>query len=313
MSVLHLLNASGHGGPRITALVAVLVAVACGDRAPQPATRNPQPATRIVDDYGHAVTIAAPPTRIVSLNPATTELLFAIGAGSRVVGRTQYDNWPDSAKLVPSVGQGIRPNLEAVLARRPDFVILYASDADRGTVDRLAAAGVTAIALRDDHIRDLERVTMMLGQIVGDTTRARDVVDSVTATLNRVRRATAPLPRPTVFVHAWDKPLMTLGGGSFISELLSIAGARNIYDSLAAPSQSVAIEDVVRRNPDYILVSPGEEKNVLAAPRGQSLGAVRAGRVVAYDTNLVARPAVKLGEAAVSLAKIFHPELHLGR
>lgn len=311
MSVLHLLNAL-NDARRCFAALAVLATLACGDRNPQPAARNP-PAAHVLDDYGHAATIATPPARIVSLNPATTELLFAIGAGSRVVGRTQYDNWPDSAKLVPSVGQGIRPNLEAVLARRPDFVILYASDADRGTVDRLAAAGVTAIALRDDHIRDFERVTMLLGRIVGDTTRARNVVDSVTATLDRVRRATAPLPRPTVFVHAWDKPLMTLGGGSFISELLSIAGARNIYDSLAAPSQSVAIEDVVRRNPDYILVSPGEEKNVLAAPRWQSLAAVRAGRVVAYDTNLVARPAVKLGEAAVSLAKIFHPALHLAR
>jgi ABC-type Fe3+-hydroxamate transport system substrate-binding protein len=314
---LYLLNAQARARIVFTA-VAIVATVACGDRDhPRPSSRAPQHASRtpleLRDDFDHVVRLSTPPTRIVSLNPATTELLFAIGAGARVVGRTQYDNWPDSARLVPSVGQGIRPNLEAVLARRPDLVILYASDADRGTVDRLAAAGVPAIALRDDHIRDLERVTMMLGTIVGDTVRARAVVDSVTATLDRVRRATAPLPHPTVFIHAWEKPLMTLGGGSFISELVAIAGARNIYDSLTAPSQSVTIEDVVRRNPDYILVSPGEERNIVATPRWQSLAAVRAGRVVAYDTNLVARPAVKLGEAAVSLAKIFHPELHLDR
>ena len=320
MSVLHLLNAQQKHTRRLVVLsasFAALLATACGDRATRhrpPATQSAQPATRTLrDDFGNTITLAAPPSRIVSLNPATTELLFAIGAGARVVGRTEYDNWPDSAKLVPSVGQGIRPNLEAVLARRPDLVVLYASDADRGTVDRLAAAGVPAIALRDDHIRDLERVTMTLGRIVGDTLRARAVVDSVTATLDRVRRATAPLPHPTVFIHAWEKPLMTLGGGSFVSELISTAGARNIYDSLTAPSQSVTIEDVVRRNPRFILVSPGEERNILATPRWRSLAAVREGRVLAYDTNLVARPAVKLGEAAVSLAKLFHPELHLDR
>jgi ABC-type Fe3+-hydroxamate transport system substrate-binding protein len=302
-------------------LVGVAIS-ACGDRATRHAPRDtlsaPHQASRatlpaIRDDFGRVVTLAAPPTRIVSLNPAITELLFAIGAGGRVAGRSRYDEWPDSAKLVPSVGEGMRPNLEAVLRLHPDLVIIYASDADRPTVDRLAAAGVPAIALRDDHIRDFERVAMILGRIVGDTTRVRNVVDSVTATLDRVRRATAPLPRPTVFIHVWEKPLMTLGGGSFISELVTIAGARNIYDSLPVPSQSVAIEDVVRRNPDYILVSPSERVNLLAAPRWRSVAAVRAGRVLAYDTNLVARPSVKLGEAAVSLAKLFHPELHLAR
>jgi ABC-type Fe3+-hydroxamate transport system substrate-binding protein len=318
---LYLLDAPVLQSRSVTVALAMLTGVAvggCRERATPHASLPSQtaasPATlELRDDFGRVTRLATIPTRIVSLNPATTELLFAIGAGARVVGRTQYDNWPDSAKLVPSVGQGIRPNLEAVLARDPDLVILYASDADRGTADRLAAAGVPAIALRDDHIRDLERVTMILGRIVGDTVRARTVVDSVTATLDRVRRATAPLPHPTVFIHAWEKPLMTLGGGSFISELISIAGARNIYDSLPAPSPSVAIEDVVRRNPDFILVSPGEERNILATPRWRSLPAVRAGRIVAFDTNLVARPAVKLGEAAVSLAKLFHPELHLDR
>lgn len=306
MSVLHLLNASCRG---ITAAsLAWLALSGCGDRS-TPALA----AAALRDDYGNVVRLAAPPTRIVSLSPATTELLFAIGAGARVVGRTQYDLWPDSARLVPSVGEGIQPNLEAVLRLHPDLVILYASGADRATASRLTAAGVPTVALRDDHIRDFGRVTMILGRLVGDTVRARTVVDSVTATLDRVRRATAPLPHPTVFLHVWEKPLMTLGGGSFVSELVDIAGARNIYDSLAAPSPSVAIEDVVRRNPQYVLVTPSERQTLLATPRWQSVAAVRAGRVLAYDTNLVARPSVKLGEAAVSLARLFHPELRLGR
>jgi ABC-type Fe3+-hydroxamate transport system substrate-binding protein len=266
-------------------------------------------AVSIRDDYGRIVRLAAPPRRIVSLNPATTEILFAIGAGSRVVGRTQYDLWPDSARLVPSVGAGMQPNLEAVFERKPDLVVMYASGSDRATADRLTAAGITAAGLRIDKIRDFARVTMLLGQLVGDTLRARAVVDSVTATLDRVRRATAPLPHPTVFMEVWEKPLMAIGGGSFLSELVTIAGGRNIYDSLSAPSPVVTFEDVLQRNPDIVLVGPIERKHILESPQWRTLPAVRAGRVLAYDTNRVARPSVKLGEAAVSLATLFHPGL----
>ena len=259
------------------------------------------------DDFGNVVRLATPPRRIVSLNPATTELLFAIGAGARLVGRTQYDLWPDSARLVPSVGAGMQPNIEAVLARRPDLVIMYASGADRATADRLTAAGIPSAAFRMDRISDFARVTALLGRLTGDTLRARTVIDSVTQTLERVRRTTAPLPRPTVFFHTWEKPLITIGGGSFLSELVTIAGGRNVYDSIAAPSSTVTLEDVVHRDPEFVLVSPIERDRLLATDRWQALPAVRAGRVIAYDTNLVARPSVKLGEAAVSLARLLHP------
>jgi ABC-type Fe3+-hydroxamate transport system substrate-binding protein len=265
--------------------------------------------TDIVDDYGRVVRLETPPRRIVSLNPATTELLFALGAGPRVVGRTRYDFWPDSATLVPSVGAGMRPNLEAVLGRQPDLVVMYASGDDRAAADRLTASGVATAAFRIDKISDFRRVTLQLGRLVGDTVRARNVVDSVTATLDRVRHATAALARPAVFLHAWEKPLMTIGGGSFLSELVTIAGGRNIYDSLPAPSPVVTLEDVLRRNPDIVLVSPVEREQLLRSARWQALPAVRANRVVSYDTNLVERPSVKLGEAAVSLARLLHPGL----
>jgi ABC-type Fe3+-hydroxamate transport system substrate-binding protein len=264
-------------------------------------------APELRDDYGRVVRLGAPPRRIVSLNPATTELLFAIGAGDRVVGRTEYDLWPDSARLVPSVGAGMQPNLEAVMGRHPDLVVLYASGSDRGAADRLTSAGIPTAAFRMDRVADFARVTIFLGRLIGDTLRARTVVDSVTTTLDRVRRATDTLPRPTVFMHVWEKPLMTIGGGSFLSELVTIAGGRNIYDSLPAPSPVVTIEDVLRRNPQIVLVSPIERASMLASDRWRALPAVRGGRVLAYDTNRVARPSVKLGEAAVSLARLFHP------
>src|SRR5436305_8149544 len=99
---------------------------------------------------------------------------------------------------------------------------------------------------------------------------------------------------------------MTIGGGSFLSELVTIAGGRNIYDSLPAPSPVVTLEDVLQHNPRIVLVGPIERTEMLASARWRSLPAVRDGHVLAYDTNLVARPSVKLGEAAVSLARLLH-------
>lgn len=300
---MYLLN-SGWRTHRV--VLALLLAAACRDARPGGATLA-SGAIELRDDYGHLVRLARPPRRIVSLSPATTELLFALGAGARVVGRTQYDLWPDSARLVPSVGAGMQPNLEAVLGRQPDLVVMYASGSDRGAADRLTAAGVATAAFRMDRIADFARVTILLGRLVGDTIRARAVVDSVTGTLDRVRRATQSLPRPSVFLHAWEKPLMTIGGGSYLSEIVTVAGGRNIYESQPAPSPVVTLEDVLRRNPDIILVSPVERTSMLQSDRWRALPAVRNGRVLAYDTNLVARPSVKLGEAAVSLARLFHP------
>ncbi|HEY2853163.1 MAG TPA: helical backbone metal receptor [Gemmatimonadaceae bacterium] len=304
MPVLHFLETIDSRRLAILLAGALTVAACTADR--QRHTRDTTWGA-VRDDYGEVVRLAAPPQRIVSLNPATTELLFALGAGPRVVGRTQYDLWPDSARLVPSVGAGMQPNLEAVLGRRPDLVVMYASGSDRGSAERLTASGVPTAAFRIDRIADFSRVTLLLGKLLNDTIRARQVVDSVTATLDRVRRATASLPKPTVFMHVWEKPLMTIGGGSFLSELVTIAGGENIYGSLPAPSPVVTLEDVLQRDPQIVLVSPRERASIVASTQWRTLPAVRAGRVIAYDTNLVARPSVKLGEAAVSLAALFHP------
>ena len=266
-------------------------------------------AAGVVDDFGDTLHLAAPPSRIVSLIPATTEILFAIGAGDRLVGRTRWDRWPEAALAVPDLGDGIRPNVEAVLAARPQLVVLYASDDNRAAAARLRDAGVATLAVRVDSIAEFRRVARRLGDVVGEGARAAAVVDSVDGTLARVRAATAPLERPAVFVRSWKTPLLTIGGGSFLSELLEIAGARNIYGDLAAPSPQVTLEDVVRRDPDLVLASPEGRADILADDAWHAVAAVRAGRVRAFDEELVARPSVRLGEAAVALARLLHPGL----
>jgi iron complex transport system substrate-binding protein len=275
-----------------------LVIASCGD------PRSNGVAVR--DDFGDPVRIGAAPKRIVSLNPATTEIVFALGAGNKLVGRSRYDAFPDSAKLVPSLGNGMRPNIEAVLGAHPDLVILYASQDNKPAADRLRAAGVNTLSVKTDRISDFRRTVRLLGTILGDTIRARTVSDSVYRTLERVRSATARLTRPKIFWHIWDAPVITIGAGSFMNELVEIAGARNIYADISGPSSEISLEDVARRNPDFILAGPVGKAQIESESRWDIVPAAR-GHILVVDTALVGRPSVRLGEAAVMLAKLLHP------
>jgi ABC-type Fe3+-hydroxamate transport system substrate-binding protein len=278
----------------------VSAVVACATPAPPRVT-----ARVLVDDLGDSVAIPAVPTRIASLNPATTELVFAIGAGGRLIGRTRWDTWPDSARLLPDLGDGLRPNIEAVLAARPDLVLLYASEENRVAAGRFRAAGVATLAFRIDRIADFARVTRLLGVVVGDTGRAAIVVDSVQATLARVRAAAAGRPGPRVVWPLWPSPLMVVGRGSFLHELVEIAGGTNVFGDLAAPSPVVSFEEVLRRDADALVTTPTGRQTYAADPRWRATRAVRAGRVVVIDTATTLRPGVRLGEAAEGLARRF--------
>jgi len=290
------------------ALIGALSIVLCACGGSKQATRVSS-ALPERDDFGDSVVVDAShrPARIVSLNPTTTEILFAIGAGSRVVGRSTYDVFPGEAKSVTDVGMPLRPNVEAVLAVHPDLVILYASADNRPATQRFQQAGVRTLALKIDSIAQFERDTRLLGRLTGDSALAYTLVDSVAATLDRVQAATKSLPRPTVFIPTWDRPLIAIGGGSFLSQLLDIAGARNIYEDVAAPSAVVTIEDVAKRAPDYVMTSPSAAPTIGTDPKWRALSAVRQKHVLVYDTLLVGRPSVTLGAAARSLADLLHP------
>jgi ABC-type Fe3+-hydroxamate transport system substrate-binding protein len=265
------------------------------------------PVTTVSDDFGDPVRIGTVPARIVSLNPATTEILFALGAGQRLVGRTKYDLYPDSARLIPALGDGLQPNVEAVLGTHPDLVVLYASQDNRPAAARFRAAGVNTLSLKIDHITDFRRTVRILGALLHDSARAKMVVDSVSRTLDRVRAATGSLARPKVFWHIWDAPLITVGSGSFMTELLDIAGATNVYADIAGPSKAISLEDVAHRDPQFILAGPIGAKEITHNSRWQIVRARRENKVLIVDTLLVARPSVRLGEAAVSLANLLHP------
>ncbi|MEP7380051.1 MAG: helical backbone metal receptor [Gemmatimonadota bacterium] len=269
--------------------------------------RGPDAAVDAIDDYGQLIVATTPAHRIVSVNPTTTEILFALGAGDRVIGRSRWDQWPAAARAVPEVGDAIRPSVERILAAHPDLVVLYASGDNRAAADALRTAGLQVVALRVDHIADFERCVRVLGRLTGLEDAATVAVDSVDRSLDVVRRAMQDVTRPRVVIHVWDNPLMAIGGGSFLSELVEIAGGHNVYADRTEPSPQVSFEDLVRRDPEVILAGPSDAARLATDPRWSKLRALSDGRILAYDTTLVARPSMRLGEAARSLAALLHP------
>ncbi len=261
----------------------------------------------LTDDFGDLISIGAPAQRIVSLNPATTDLIFALGAGNRLVGRTHWDFYPDSAQLVPDMGSGLRPNVEAVLGAHPDLVVLYASNDNRAAAAELRAAGVKTLSLKIDHIADFYQAANLISKMLGDSSKGVAVSDSVKRTLERVRKATSKLDKPLVFWHVWDAPLITIAHGSYMNELVEIAGGSNIYGDIDEPSPTVSIEDVLKRNPRYIITGPEGAEKIRQDPKWSHAAAVKSHHILIADTALVGRPSVRLGEAAVALARLIHP------
>jgi ABC-type Fe3+-hydroxamate transport system substrate-binding protein len=262
---------------------------------------NTHPTVALVDDFGDTLQLARPAERIVSLNPVTTEAMFAMGVDARLIGRTKWDASPPEVRSVPDLGDGLQPNVEAVLAARPDLVVLYAAEANRTAAAAFRRAGVQTLSMRTDRIADLARVLRALGIAVGDTAAAQVVADSVRRSLDAVG-ARAPRQRPiSVFWYAWPSPIITIGAGSYLDELISLAGARNVFGDLAQPSPQVTLESVAERNPDLILAGPVAAGRLRADARWRAVRAVREGRVFVFDTSLVGRPGVRLGEGARSL------------
>ena len=277
-------------------LVAVLAAVltsvlACGGE-------RQAPPSALVDDFGDTLRLAQAPTRVVSLNPVTTELVFALGAGDRLVGRTSWDLFPEAARAVPDLGPGMQPNVEAVIGQRPELVLLYASESNRLAAQQLRAAGVMTLSHRTDKVADLARVTPIVARALGIPEQGTLVTDTVTASLDAVRALPRPADTLSAYWHIWDAPLLTIGGGSYLSELLTIAGVRNVFGDLAQPSPQVSMEEIARRDPDVILAGPLAATRIRTQPQWRTVRAVREGRVIVIDTTVVGRPGVRMGEAA---------------
>lgn len=255
----------------------------------------------MVDDAGDTTRLSSAATRVVSLIPATTELLFAIGAGDAVVGRTTWCDYPAEALAVTNLGDGIAPNIEAILGQDPELVILYPSGRNAATASRLRGMGIATVQLRTDLLEDVPRVAEVLGRLTGHQQAAAEVGQRFGDELSRATVSRPDSP-PSVFLLVWAEPPMTVGVGSYLSELLSRAGGRNIYDDLPTSSGPVSIESVVARHPDAILVLGDSTPGFASRPEWQTVEAVRERRFVFASGSEFAHPGPRSPAAVRELA-----------
>lgn len=286
-----------------------------GRPLPPPAAPARAPGVDSVEirgDDGRTVRLPGPARRIVSLVPAVTELLFALGAGDRLVGRTRFGVHPPAARAVFSVGDGVRPSTELVLSRRPDLVVLYAGPDNRGVAGELERVGLPTLAVRHDDLPDLRRNLRRLGRAVGCPGEALALEREIVEGLEAVARATDDLPRRTVYYDVWHEPPITIGGASYLDSLIALAGGRNVFGDLDDPSPQVSLEAIAAREPEVVLWPVGADRRERTPPSRRpgwgALAAVREGAVRRVDGELLHRLGPRVGRAAAALARAIHPE-----
>ncbi len=281
---------------------ALLLLSLVGLLACEPGPRaEPGPLT-LQDDSGRRVALPRPARRIVSLIPATTEWLFAIGAGPLVVGRSSWGDHPAEARRVPDLGNGIDPSLEAIVATGPDLVVLYRSEANLRAARRLDELGIPVLLLQTDRLDDMVRQIALLGRATGREPAADSVLADYTRRFEAARHTgDVSVDAPSVLLLAWDQPPIVLGRGSFLSELLEAAGARNTFADIAASSAPVNVETIVVRDPDLVLVTSEGPPAVQEREEWQVVRAIREGRFLRVTGSEFARPSPRAPEAVRQL------------
>jgi iron complex transport system substrate-binding protein len=244
------------------------------------------------DDIGTTVKLAAPAQRIVSLAPHATELLFAVGAGRRIVGTLDTSDWPPAAKAIPRVGDSRALDLERIVALAPDLVVTWPWTAP-AQVEVLRARGIavftTMPATIDGIAVDLER----LGALTGDPAAGWREAESLRKRIDETRARRAGAPRVRVFYEIWDAPLYTVGGKHLITQAIEACGGENVFAALSLPAPAVDVEAVLASRPDAIIAgTDGAARPAWLDDwrRWKELPAVANDRLYVVDADLLHRP-----------------------
>jgi len=266
------------------------------------------PAQYVFDDLGRLVAINGTPQRIISLAPSNTEILFALGLGEKVVGVTDWCDYPPEAQLKERVGGYSDPDIEKIVALNPDLILAgYGNPIE--VINGLEGLGLTVFGIKtvdlDDLLNDIRRV----GEITDKEVEAQALTSEMETKIKAVTDVTSELEqRPRVFYLLWYDPMWTAGTGTFIHELIEKAGGVNICQNLTGYPQ-ISLEYVLASDPEIIVTSQWCYDWALNATELASTNASQSGRIYTCDDDLVQRPGPRLVEGLEWFAHFIHPEL----
>jgi iron complex transport system substrate-binding protein len=266
-----------------------------------------QPVVR--DDYNRDLSLSSMPQRIVSIAPSITELVFAIGAGEKLVGVDSESNFPAQAKSIEKVGTYISPSLEMIIALKPDL-LLVSDLTPQQVIDTIENRGIKVFAVAPKSIDGVAESMRKLGIVLGTDDEAERAAESFEQRVSAVERKTAlAKEKPRVYLEYF--PYWTFGPGSFGNDLITRAGGINIGKRLKSPYAEVSDEFVVSENPDVIIITEGKHSTTTISSVRERQGwkdidAVKSNRVYYIDDDLVSRPGPRTADALEELYSILH-------
>src|SRR4030042_3109153 len=269
-------------------------------------------AVEIRDDRGETITLASPPQRIISLYGGLTEILVALGAAPRVVARTQGD---EVIKPIPPVGTHLQPNVEMILALRPDLVVQGGVPKGMPALKRWRAEGIPVAMFAPRDFPGLFSVIERLGTLTGRSEAARALVRAMEAQLAEVARRVAGQKAPGVFFEVRYHNLLAAGRGSLVDDIITRAGGTNILESRQRLAP-YSLEALIQANPEVYVIQEGpmnsSPEDIYARPYFQELRAVRERRVLVVEESLFSRPGPRSAAAVEQLARFLHPQAWSG-
>jgi iron complex transport system substrate-binding protein len=261
---------------------------------------------------GTTIALPALPERIISLVPSVTELIFALGAEDRLVGVTDYCDFPPEARRKPSVGGMVVPSLETIVVLRPDLVVATDSGNRQETFGQLRRLGIPVYLVRANRFGEVLEVASRIGELTGRESAVAALTASLRARVDAVARAVSRRPRLRVLYVLWPEPLIVPGRDAIVTDLIQLAGGTSITASEPGDYPRFSIEAAVVRAPEVIVLARhGTGTGPLARDKWDALTelpAVKAGRVYAVDGNLMHRYGPRVVDGLEHLARLFHPE-----
>jgi cobalamin transport system substrate-binding protein len=291
--------------------MAVVVCLALLSACTPGRTANNGPSREIKDDAGRLVSIPTKVDRVVSLAPNLTEIVFAVGAGNRLVGRTSYCDYPPEAKAIAEVGDTIHPNIEPIIALKPQVVLVSTASQLEAFTQQLQGQNI-AVFVTDPH--DLEgvfRSIEQIGEIVGEKDRANQLVQKLRERTNAVEQAAKQKPPVRVFYQASGEPLYTAGRDSFVTDLMRRAGAVSVTADVPGAWPKYSNESALAARPEAIILPTGGSMGAANANVADALRqspAVLNGRVYKINDDHLARPGPRLVDGLEEMARALHPD-----
>lgn len=271
----------------------------------------------VTDDSGATVRIKEPARRIVSLAPHVTETLFAAGAGERIVGVVDYSDYPEAAKRIPRVGGYSKLDLEAIAALKPDLAVGWASGNAPAHIEKLRALGIPVYLSQPERIDDVARSLERYGELAASQAVAREAAAAFRSRLQELRARHGDRPKVRTFYQIWKQPLMTVGGGQVISDVIQLCGGVNVFADLKPLAPKVTVEAVLAADPEVIVASGmGEARPEWVDDWRQWPGmtAVKRDNLFFIPPDLVQRHTPRLVEGAARLcAHLETARRHLGK